>query len=112
MKVDQTIPITKNELTVNYTLVLIAQKNGGKDVYGTYEGAAFIGSTLDASNLSNSFLQVTGDFDIRVFANNLSFELVPYDKEGYSRYGIGVDGVPDVLLVEYEYMALFSPEMT
>ena len=57
MKVDQTIPITKNELTVNYTLVLIAQKNGGKDVYGTYEGAAFIGSELDASNLSTVTLR-------------------------------------------------------
>lgn len=112
LKVDQTIPITEDELTVNYTLVLIAQKTGGKDVYGTYEGAAFIGSTLDASNLSNSFLEVAGGFDINVFANNLSFEVVPYDKEGYSRYEIGEDGVPDVPLVDYEAMALLSPEMT
>lgn len=112
LKVDQTIPITENELTVNYTLVLIAQKTGGKDVYGTYEGAAFIGSELDASNLSNSFLKVTGGFDIRVFANNLSFEIVPYDKESYSRFGLGEDGVPDVPLVDYESMALLSPEMT
>jgi len=57
LKVDQTIPITEDELTVNYTLVLIAQKNGGKDVYGTYEGAAFIGSELDASNLSTVTLR-------------------------------------------------------
>ena len=55
---------------------------------------------------------MTGGFDIRVFANNLSFEIVPYDKESYSRYGIGEDGVPDVPLVDYESMALLSPEMT
>ena len=112
LKVDQTIPVTTDGLTVNYTLVLIAQKAGGTDVYGAYEGAAYIASELDASNLSNAFLDVTGGFHIEAFANNLSFEIVPYDKEKYSRYGIGKDEAPDVPLVEYESMALISPEMT
>lgn len=112
LKVDQTIPVTTDELTVNYTLVLIAQKVGGTDVYGTYEGAAYFGSELDASNLSNSFLDVTGGFNIKAFANNLSFQIVPYDKEKYSRYGIGENEAPVVPLVDYESMALFSPQMT
>lgn len=112
LKVDQTIPVAEDGLTVNYTLVLIAQKTGGTDVYGTYEGAAYIESTLDASSLSNDFLDVTGGFDIRVYANNLRFEIVPYDRETYARYEIGEDGVPDVPLVDYESMALLSPEMT
>lgn len=111
LKVDQTIPVTTDELTVNYTLVLIAQKTGGTDVYGTYGGAAYIGGNLDASNLSNSFLDVTGGFDIKAYANNLSFEIVPYDKEKYSRYGMGKDEAPVVPLVGYESMALISPQM-
>jgi len=112
LQVDQTIPVTKDGLTVNYTLVLIAQKAGGTDVYGTYEGAAYIATSLDASNLSNAFMDVTGGFDIEAFANNLSIEMQPYDKEQYSRYNIGENEPPLVPLVEYESMALISPEMT
>jgi hypothetical protein len=112
LKVDQTIPVTSDELTVNHTLVFIAEKEGGTDVYGVYNGAAYISSELDASNLSNSFFDVSGGFDVKAFANNLSFEIVPYDKEEYSRYGLKKDDPPLVPLVEYESMALFSAEMT
>ncbi|MGI6152129.1 MAG: hypothetical protein ACOYIR_09320 [Christensenellales bacterium] len=112
LKVDHTIPVTTDGLTVNYTLVLIAQKVGGTDVYGTYEGAAYIASVLDASNLSNEFFEVTGGFDLQAYANDLSFELVPYDIEEYSRYGIAEDDIPLAPLVRYESMALLSPEMT
>lgn len=112
LHVDQTIPIESDGMTVNYTLVLIAQKIGGTDVYGTYEGAAYIGTSLDASNLSNAFIDVTGGFDMHAFANNLSFELVPYDIEAYSRYDVGEGEAPIAPLVSYESMALISPEMT
>lgn len=112
LRVDQTIPVETDGMTVNYTLVLIAQKQGGTDVYGTYEGAAYIGQNLDASSLSNSVISVTGGFDIHAFANNLSFELVPYDVDSFSRYGIGEGDAPIAPLVQYESMALISPEMT
>jgi hypothetical protein len=34
LKVDQTIPVKDGDVTINHTLVLIARKEGGKDVYG------------------------------------------------------------------------------
>ncbi|HOM43149.1 MAG TPA: hypothetical protein PK481_06415 [Bacillota bacterium] len=110
IKVDQTIPIKEGDVTVNYSLVLIAQKTGGTDVYGTYEGAAYIGSQLDASELSKEFVKIGGGFDVNAFANNLSFEIEPFDKERYSAYG-SKDKASLAPLAEYESMALLSPEM-
>jgi hypothetical protein len=111
LKVDQTIPIKDGDVTVNYTLVLIAQKTGGTDIYGTYEGAAYIGSELDASVLSKAFINVTGGFDINIFANNLSFEVEPYNMSEYSTYGNSEGGASVAPIVKYESMALMSPEM-
>jgi len=111
LKVDQTIPIKDGDITTNYTLVLIAQKTGGKDVHGTYEGAAYIGSELDASALSKAFINVVGGFDINIFANNLSFEVEPYDIGKYSQYGNSEGGASLAPVVKYESMALMSPEM-
>lgn len=110
--VDQTIPVNTDGMTVEYTLVLIAQKAGGTDVNGTYEGAAYIGCKLDASSLSNEVIQVFGGFDMNAYANSVSFDVVPYDINTYTSYQVpeGSVGIPP--LVEYESMALLSPEMT
>jgi len=108
--VDHTIPVKDGELTTNYTLVLIAEKTGGKDETGVYEGAAYIGNDLDASGLSQDLLNVMGGFNINVFANNLTFEVEPYDKTKYSTYGSEGDASP-APLVNYESMALMSPVM-
>lgn len=80
-------------------------------MYGTYEGAACIGSELDASVLSKAFIKVTGGFDINIFANNLSFEVEPYNMSEYSTYGNSEDGASVAPIVKYESMALMSPEM-
>jgi hypothetical protein len=110
LKVDQTIPIKEGDVTVNYSLFLVAQKTGGTDVYGTYEGAAYIGSQLDASELAREFIKIGGGFDLNAFANNLSFEIEPFDKQRYSAYG-SKDNASLPPLVDYESMALISPEM-
>lgn len=110
LKVDQTIPVKEGDVTVNHTLVLIARKEGGTDVYGTYEGAAYIGSHLDVSELSKMFIKMAGGFDVDVFANNLTFEIEPFDMKRYSAYG-SEDEASVAPLVKYESMALLSPEM-
>jgi len=110
LKVDQTIPVKEGDVTVNYTLVLIAWKEGGKNVHGTYEGAAYIGSHLDISPLSKLLVQLSGGFDIDIFANNLNFKIEPFDKIKYSVYG-SKDKASLAPLVKYESMALLTPEM-
>jgi len=112
LHVDQTIPVTVDGLTVEYTLVLIAQKAGGTDVNGTYEGAAYIGAKLDISSISNEVIAAFGGFDMNVFANNIVFDVVPYDIEEYSDYGVPQGEIGISPLIEYESMALLSPEMT
>jgi len=110
LKVDQTIPVKEGDVTVNHTLVLIAQKKGGKDIYGTYEGVAYIGSHLDLSPLAKILVKLSGGFDIDIFANNLSFEVEPFDMNRYSSYG-SEDKASLAPLVKYDSMALLSPEM-
>jgi hypothetical protein len=112
LKVDQTIPVTTDGMTVNYTLILEATKNGGFDVLGNYKGTASIKVSLDASNLSNEVIQVTGGFSMKASTDNLSFEIVPYDIESYSHFGVGEGEIPVAPLVKYESMALLSPVMT
>lgn len=110
--VDQTIPITKDGLTTEYTLVLAARKAGGKDVYGTYEGAAYISCKLDMSELTSEFMKIMGGFDIQAYSNAFSFDVVPFINDEYTNYGKSEDSIPMMSLVEYESMALVSPNMT
>lgn len=110
LKVDQTIPVKDGDVTVNHTLVLIAQKKGGENIYGTYEGAAYIGSHLDISPLAKILVKLSGGFDIDIFANNLSFEIEPFDMNRYSAYE-SKDKASLAPLVQYDSMALLSPVM-
>lgn len=110
LRVEETIPVMEDGLTIEYTLVLIAFKMGGKDVYGSYEGAAYIGSRMNASGLSGIFAKITDGFDTDIYANNLSFELEPFDREEYARYGSSErHSLPP--LADYDSMALLSPVM-
>lgn len=110
LKVDQTIPVKDGDLTINHTLVLIAQKKGGENIYGTYEGAAYVGSHLDISPLAKILVKLSGGYDIDIFANNLSFEIEPFDMNRYSAYG-SKDDTSLAPLVQYDSMAMLSPEM-
>ena len=101
---DQTIPVKEGDVTVNHTLVLIAQKKGGKDIYGTYEGAAYIGSHLDLSPLAKILVKLSSGFDIDIFENNLSFEVEPFDMNRYSSY-TSKDEASLAPLVKYDSMA-------
>jgi hypothetical protein len=112
LTVDQTIPVTRDGLTVNYTLLLVAQKAGGTDVSGVYTGAAYVGIHFDASQMSVDVMQAFGGFDMNACAYDLSFEVTGYDEESFSAYGLSADDVPLWQLVEYESMALLSPEMS
>lgn len=111
LHVDQTIPVDTDGMTINYTLVLIAQKAGGQDVNGMYEGAAYLACQLDASNLSNEVFNVSGGFDVHAFANNLSFEVTDYNVQDYSDYGVSGGAAALAPLVQYESMALLTPDM-
>jgi hypothetical protein len=113
LNVDQTIPVKDQDgMTVEYTLVLIAEKEGGTDVSGTYHGAAYIGAKLDISEFSNEAVEMTGGFDLNAFGNDISFDVVPYEIESYSNYGVKKGEIGIAPLVKYETMALLSPEMT
>lgn len=111
IQIDQTIPKTVQGMTVNYSLVLVAQKSGGKDVNGTYKGTAYVGVNFDASQMNNAAMQVLGGFNVNAAAYDLTFDVVGYDQEKYSEYGLK-DGEPPLApLVTYQSMALLSPEM-
>jgi hypothetical protein len=113
MKVDQTVQRKYDDgMTVEHTLVLIAEKNGGTDVSGTYNGALYLGSKLDISEFSNEIVDMSGGFDVHAFGNNLTFDVVSFELDKYTGYGKkeGDLGIPP--LVEYESMATFTQEMT
>jgi hypothetical protein len=110
--VDQTIPKTVDGLKVDHHLMIVAQKTGGTDVTGTYKGVAYVGINFDASQLNNSAMQALGGFNVNVHTYALTFDVVAYEGETYSDYGLKPDEPPLAQLVPHESMALLSPEMT
>ena len=73
MFVDQTIPKTVDGMKINYHVMLVAQKSGGKDVNGTYKGAAYVGINFDASQMNNSAMSILGGFNVN--CRHLRFNL-------------------------------------
>ncbi|MGI6085067.1 MAG: hypothetical protein ACOYIF_06435 [Acetivibrionales bacterium] len=113
LKVDQTIPRKyKDGMTVEHTLVFIAEKEGGTDVSGTYHGAFCLRSKLDISEFSNEGVEFSGGFDVYGFGNDVTFDVVKYDITKYANFGKKEDelGIPH--LIDYETMATFTHEIT
>lgn len=114
LHVDQTIPIEKDGMTVNYILVIAADKRGGTDIYGTYNGNAHIKVELDTSKLSNEVIKMLGGFRTEASSEELKFEVIPHDPEAYAGY-YSYEKPEDIMLTpvrDYTGMALVSPKMT
>jgi hypothetical protein len=113
LHVDQTIPVEKDGMTVNYTLVLIAEKQGGTDIYGSYTGNANIKVEMDASKLSNEVIKMFGGFNMEASSEELKFDIVPHNADAYHEY---YSYEPNVIfplkpIRDYNGMALISPSM-
>lgn len=114
LHVDQTIPIEKDGMTVNYTLVLTAEKHGGTDIYGAYKGNACIKVELDASKLPSEVVKLLGGFKMEASSEKVEFEVVSHDPEVYAGY-YTYERPEDIMLTpirDYTGMALASPDMT
>lgn len=113
LHVNQTITTESDGLPINHTLILVAKKTGGTDIYGSYEGLAYVRTQLDASVLSNEVLAVSGGFHIECSSDAIQFDILPYDADSFFA-GMPTDNA-DVLtiapLVEFNGMAQLSPEM-
>ena len=89
------LPAGGKSLRYDITLRLVAWKSGGKDVYGTYEGEAYIVFNFDESGLSgNDLLYMGGAFNRR--CERLEFEVEAYDQEELNRQTIPI---PDSMTV-------------
>lgn len=115
LHVDHTIPVEKDGMTVNYTLVLAADKQGGTDICGTYLGNANIKVEMDASKLSNEVIKMLGGFKMEAYAEAMKFDVVPHDAETFQEYYTyeHMEGfLPPLKPVrDYNGMALISPDM-
>lgn len=114
LHVNETIPVEKDGVTVNYTLVLVADKQGGTDIYGTYSGNAHIKVEMDASKLSDEVIKMVGGFKMEASAEELKFEVIPHNADAYQEYYTyePTDAVfPLKPVREYNGMALVSPNM-
>lgn len=114
IRVDQTIPVEKDGMTVNYKLVLVANKQGGTDVYGKYSGHAQIKVEMDASKLTNDVIKMLGGFKMEAAAEKLELEVVPHDAEAFQQYFQyeSTDIVfPLKPVRDYNGMALITPDM-
>lgn len=112
LHVDDIVTKTTDGLAVKYNLVLIADKEGGIDEIGTYTGTVHLTIDFDASQMSKDMIKVMGGFNVDVSASSFTFDLVGYDIETYSRYSLKEGEAPIMPLVQYDSMALATPEMS
>lgn len=92
-----TYKLPAGEKNINYdiTLKLVAWKSGGKYVYGTYEGEAYIVFNFDESGLSGNELLYLGGGDFNRKCERLRFEIEPYDQGKLNQQTIPMpDGMP------------------
>lgn len=113
LQVDQTITVDSEGLPVNHTLILVAKKTGGTDIYGSYEGTAYVRTQLDASVLSNEAFAVSGGFNIEYSSDAIAFDILPYDEDSF--FAEMPDDSADVItlapLAVFNGMARLSAEM-
>ena len=60
--------------------------------------------------LAKILVQLEGGYDIDILANNLTFEVEPFNKQKYSEYVSRDEASLAPPLVNYEYMACFLPK--
>lgn len=112
LHVDDTVTKTADGLTVKYNLVLIADKEGGIDETGIYTGTVHLTIDFDASQMSQEMLKVMGGFRVDVSADSFTFDIVGYNIETYSEFGITEGELPIPPLVQYDSMALATAQMS
>jgi len=114
--VDDTIPgsytyqVPDNNLTLKYniTLRLVAWKSGGEDVYGKYEGEAYIVFRFDESGLSNEEVVYAGGGAFNRRCEKLEFTVEKYDSGKYGRDIVSFSGTPLVIPIRtYNAMSSF-----
>lgn len=112
LHVDDTVTKTTDGLAVKYNLVLIADKEGGIDEVGAYTGTVHLTIDFDASQMSKEMLKVMGGFNVDVYADSFTFDIVVYNIETYSEFGVNEGEAPLAPLVQYDSMALATPQMS
>lgn len=103
------LPAGGKALEYTITLILAAWKSGGEDVYGRYEGEAYILFEFDESGLSDSDYLYMGGGAFNRRCEKLEFEVEVYDQEKLNRQTIPLpDKVSVVPLRNFNAMASFE----
>lgn len=93
------VPMSEKSLQCDITLRLVAWKSGGADVYGKYEGEAYILLKFDESGLSDTDLLYMGGGSFNRMCGNLEFEVEVYDQEKRNRKVFSIPGSEDIVSV-------------
>lgn len=102
------VPMSDKSLNFKCTLYFVAWKNGGEDIYGTYEGRALITFDIDESKLSDKNVSVTGTAMLDSMMD-VNFEILPYDNEEYDRIKkSGTDDISPAPLSTFTGMSAFT----
>ena len=102
------LPAGGKALEYDITLRLAAWKSGGEDVYGRYEGEAYILFKFDESGLSDADYQYMGGGAFNRKCEKLEFEVEVYDREELNQKIIplpGTDTISIMPLRTYNAMA-------
>lgn len=75
------LPVGGKAIEYNITLRLAAWKSGGEEVYGSYEGEAYILFEFDESGLSDADYLYMGGGTFNRRCEKLEFEVEVYDRE-------------------------------
>lgn len=113
MHVDDTVTKSYQGMQMDFTLILLAKKNGGSDELGTYKGKAYL---FEKTNVPSMGKAVGGSAEGYQYSegrdDNVQFDVIKYDVNKFSEFGQQKGAVDLAPLVKYDSMALYTTKMS
>lgn len=106
MSINDTIETTINDAKFKYSLIIDAEKKGGIDELGTYEGKLELKQDMDIPP------EWKGYDSIELNADKIQFDVIAYNKDAYSWFGVKDGAIPIAPLVEYDSMSVSTLELS
>ena len=107
--VDDTIECVDEGVKIEHRLILLSEKNEGKDIFGVYKGAAEITTKMDYSDFlkgNEVFQMLLGEVEFGGESSDHTFEVEGYNANQYTDHAMPQGVLPIVKLVSGDAMAL------
>ncbi len=116
LEVDDTIEKIEEDVKIDYTLLIIAEKKGGTDELGTYTGKVLLKTVMNVPTVEDAVfeneVELNGNNCVESLTDKAIFSLVSYDPHDYGWFGLKDGELPAAPINAPDSMALINLDMS